>query len=207
MGLCGETRIANKTASWVSMIQGKYSGESVFEQINGLKITSLVVSVFEYYISHHFYKAFEAMFGGVTCLPGCFCMYRIKAPKGNNGYYVPILANPDIIRRYSEYYVETLHKKNLLLLGEDRYLTTLMLRTFPKRKTMFVPNATCKTYVPDSLKVLMSQRRRWINSTIHNLLELLLVRELCGTFCFSMQFVVFMELIGTVTLPAAICFT
>jgi chitin synthase len=35
----------------------------------------------------------------------------------------------------------------------------------------------------------------------------LLVRDLCGTFCFSMQFVVFMELAGTLVLPAAISFT
>jgi chitin synthase len=147
------------------------------------------------------------MFGGVTCLPGCFSMYRIKAPKGGEGYYVPILANPDIVEHYSENVVDNLHKKNLLLLGEDRYLTTLMLKTFPKRKMMFCPQAYCKTVVPDTFRVLLSQRRRWINSTIHNLFELLLVRDLCGTFCFSMQFVVFMELVGTLVLPAAIAFT
>lgn len=183
-GLCGETKIANKTDSWVTMIQ-----------------------VFEYYISHHQSKAFESVFGGVTCLPGCFCMYRIKAPKGPNGYWVPILANPDIVEHYSENIVDTLHRKNLLLLGEDRYLTTLMLRTFPHRKMMFVPQAVCKTVVPDTFQVLLSQRRRWINSTIHNLFELLLVHDLCGTFCFSMQFVIFMELVGTLALPAAISFT
>ncbi|KAJ1535289.1 Chitin synthase, class 3 [Nowakowskiella sp. JEL0078] len=185
MGLCGETRIANKWASWVTEIQ-----------------------VFEYFISHHLSKAFESLFGSVICLPGCFSMYRIKAPKGDEfpGYEVPILANPDIVEEYSKNEVSTLHMKNLLLLGEDRYLTTLMLRTFPKRKTMFVPLAICKTVVPDKFKVLMSQRRRWINSTIHNLLELLLVQDLCGSFCFSMQFVVFMELIGTIILPAAVCF-
>ncbi|RKP39471.1 chitin synthase-domain-containing protein, partial [Dimargaris cristalligena] len=184
MGLCGETKIANKSDSWVSMIQ-----------------------VFEYYISHHQSKAFESVFGGVTCLPGCFCMYRIKAPKGAHGYWVPILANPDIVENYSENVVDTLHKKNLLLLGEDRYLSTLMLRTFPKRKMVFVPGAVCKTIVPDEFKVLLSQRRRWINSTVHNLMELVLVRDLCGTFFFSMQFVIFMELVGTVVLPAAITFT
>ncbi|KAI9323430.1 chitin synthase-domain-containing protein [Dichotomocladium elegans] len=183
-GLCGETKIANKTDSWVSMIQ-----------------------VFEYYISHHMSKAFESIFGGVTCLPGCFCMYRIKAPKGPNGYWVPVLANPDVVEHYSENVVDTLHKKNLLLLGEDRYLSTLMLKTFPNRKMMFVPQAVCKTVVPDSFKVLLSQRRRWINSTIHNLMELLFVHDLCGTFCFSMQFIVFMELVGTLALPAAISFT
>ena len=72
------------------------------------------------------------MFGGVTCLPGCFSMYRIKAPKGDSGYWVPVLANPDVVEHYSENVVDTLHKKNLLLLGEDRYLTTLMLKTFPQ---------------------------------------------------------------------------
>ncbi|KAI6374377.1 Chitin synthase 4 [Pyricularia grisea] len=184
MGLCGETKIANKRDSWVSAIQ-----------------------VFEYFISHHLAKSFESVFGGVTCLPGCFCMYRIKAPKGAQNYWVPILANPDVVEHYSENVVDTLHKKNLLLLGEDRYLTTLMLRTFPKRKQVFVPQAVCKTTVPDSFMVLLSQRRRWINSTIHNLMELILVRDLCGTFCFSMQFVIFIELIGTLVLPAAIAFT
>lgn len=134
-------------------------------------------------------------------------MYRVKAPKGGASYWVPILANPDIVEHYSENIVDTLHKKNLLLLGEDRYLSTLMLKTFPKRKQIFVPQAVCKTVVPDEFKVLLSQRRRWINSTVHNLMELVLVRDLCGTFCFSMQFVIFIELIGTTVLPAAIAFT
>ncbi|KAJ3120871.1 hypothetical protein HK098_004187 [Nowakowskiella sp. JEL0407] len=183
MGLCGETRVANKMTSWVTMIQ-----------------------VFEYYISHHLSKAFESVFGGVTCLPGCFSMYRIKAPK-SNGYYVPILVNPDIVEEYSESLVNTLHKKNLLLLGEDRLLTTLMLRTFPKRSMIFVPMAICETVVPDKFGVLLSQRRRWINSTVHNLLELLLVKDLCGSFCFSMQFVIFMDLVSTIILPSSIFFS
>ncbi|KAG0312476.1 hypothetical protein BG000_006223, partial [Podila horticola] len=110
---------------------------------------------------------------------------------------------PEIVQEYSQNIVETLHQKNLLLLGEDRFLTTLMLRNFPNRKMMFMPQAICKTVVPDEFSVLLSQRRRWINSTIHNLLELVLVRNLCGTFCFSMQFVILMELIGTVVLPVA----
>ncbi|KAF8928382.1 hypothetical protein BGZ52_003393 [Haplosporangium bisporale] len=179
MGLCGETKIANKRQSWVTGIQ-----------------------VFEYYISHHLGKGFESVFGGVTCLPGCFCMYRLKARKGDD--WVPIITKPEIVQEYSQNIVETLHQKNLLLLGEDRFLTTLMLRNFPNRKMMFMPQAICKTVVPDEFSVLLSQRRRWINSTIHNLLELVLVRNLCGTFCFSMQFVILMELIGTVVLPVAL---
>ncbi|KAI7884493.1 chitin synthase-domain-containing protein [Mucor mucedo] len=183
MGLCGETKIANKRDSWVTAIQ-----------------------VYEYFISHHLAKGFEAVFGGVTCLPGCFCMYRLKARKGD-GDWVPIITKPEIVQEYSSNTIDTLHQKNLLLLGEDRFLTTLMLRNFPFRKMVFTPQAICKTVVPDEFAVLLSQRRRWINSTIHNLFELVLVRNLCGTFCFSMQFVVMMDLVGTLTLPVAIVLT
>lgn len=182
VGLCGETRIANKGQSWVTAIQ-----------------------VFEYYISHHMGKAFESVFGGVTCLPGCFSMYRIKSLK--DGYWLPILVHPKVTEEYSQTEVDTLHKKNLLLLGEDRFLTTLMIKTFPNRKLIFVPQAYCHTIVPSEFRVLLSQRRRWINSTLHNLLELVQLNNLCGIFCFSMQFVILMELIATVVLPAAIVFT
>ncbi|KAF5389403.1 hypothetical protein D9757_004392 [Collybiopsis confluens] len=184
MGCCGETRIANKRQTWVTAIQ-----------------------VFEYFISHQMAKAFEAAFGGVTCLPGCFSMFRLKARKSSGDDWVPLIIKPEIVKEYSQSEVTTLHQKNLLLLGEDRFLTTILLRTFPNRKMMFLPQARCRTVVPDTFKMLLSQRRRWINSTVHNLMELVLVRDLCGTFCFSMQFVVFMDLLGTVVLPIAISLT
>ena len=184
MGVCGETRIANKRQSWVTAIQ-----------------------VFEYFISHHMAKAFESVFGGVSCLPGCFSMFRLKARKFSKDDWVPLIIKPEIVKEYSQSEVTTLHQKNLLLLGEDRFLTTCLIRTFPNRKMMFLPQAKCRTVVPDTFSVLLSQRRRWINSTIHNLMELVLVQNLCGTFCFSMQFVVFMDLLGTLVLPIAISLT
>ena len=49
LALCGETQIENKNDSWVTKCQ-----------------------VFEYYTNHHIKKAFESVFGTVTCLPGCF---------------------------------------------------------------------------------------------------------------------------------------
>lgn len=186
MGMTGETKINNKAESWVTMIQ-----------------------VFEYYISHHLTKSFESVFGGVTCLPGCFSSYRIQSfrPKNKHFECMPLLAHPFILNAYSVYETKSLHQKNLLLLGEDRYLTTLLLKTFYKRKLIFLPAARCETQVPAQFKVLLSQRRRWINSTVHNLFELVVVDKLCGTFCCSMQFVVLMELIGTLVLPVAILFT
>ncbi|KAI0158395.1 chitin synthase [Pestalotiopsis sp. NC0098] len=174
-GICGETALQNEERSWWSMIQ-----------------------VYEYFISHHLAKAFESLFGSVTCLPGCFSMYRLRtADKGK-----PLLIADGVIKEYSVCNVDTLHKKNLLSLGEDRYLTTLMTKYFPYMSYKFIADAYCQTAAPEEWGVLLSQRRRWINSTIHNLVELMMLRDMCGFCCFSMRFVVFIDLTGTIILPA-----
>lgn len=58
-------------------------------------------------------KAFESMWGGVSCLPGCFSMDRIKTSKGDYGYWVLILANLDIVCHYSGKVVDNLHNEIL----------------------------------------------------------------------------------------------
>jgi chitin synthase len=170
IGICGDTKLQNEEGSWWTMIQ-----------------------VYEYYISHHLSKAFESLFGSVTCLPGCFSLYRIRtADKGR-----PIIISNRIIDEYAEPNVDTLHKKNLFSLGEDRYLTTLLMKHFPTFKTKFIPDAVARTTAPESWRILFSQRRRWINSTVHNLCELAMLPELFGFCCFSMRIFVFIDLLGT----------
>ncbi|EEU40607.1 uncharacterized protein NECHADRAFT_32764, partial [Fusarium vanettenii 77-13-4] len=174
-GICGETRLENDEKSWWTMIQ-----------------------IYEYFISHHLAKAFESLFGSVTCLPGCFTMYRLRSFDGKK----PLIISDAVLREYSVCDVETLHLKNLLSLGEDRYLTTLMIKHFPRMWLKFLPEAQCQTVAPESWKVLLSQRRRWINSTIHNLVELMRLENMCGVCCFSMRVVVFADLFGTIIFPA-----
>lgn len=79
-----------------------------------------------------------------------------------------------------------------------------MMKHFPNMKTSFTNDAICRTNAPDRWGVLLSQRRRWINSTVHNLFELLSLQQLCGFCCFSMRFVVFMDLFSTIVAPAAV---
>ncbi|KAJ2714623.1 Chitin synthase, class 6, partial [Coemansia spiralis] len=177
-GICGETMLGNESTSWTTMIQ-----------------------VYEYFISHHMAKAFESLFGAVTCLPGCFSMFRLRSADGK-----PLLVAKPVLEAYSELHVDTLHKKNLLSLGEDRYLTTLMMKHFPQAKLKFIQDAKCRTIAPDRWAVLVSQRRRWINSTIHNLAELIFLPNMCGFCCFSMRFVVFLDLFGTLTMPCTLIY-
>ena len=189
IAVCGETKLDNEEGSWWTMIQVRAPGAD--NVISGPADHHL--QVYEYYISHHLAKAFESLFGSVTCLPGCFSMYRIRtADKGR-----PLIISNRIIEEYSECNVDTLHKKNLLSLGEDRYLTTLMMKHFPTFKMKFTPDAIAHTVAPDRWSILLSQRRRWINSTIHNLCELVSLSDLCGFCCFSMRFIVFFDLLGT----------
>ena len=182
IGICGETQVSNEHSSWVSMIQ-----------------------VYEYYISHHHTKAFESLFGFVTCLPGCFSLYRLKLFKAAGGDEA-ILISRNVIDDFSQSPLDTLHKRNLLALGEDRYLTTLVLKHFPRCRTKFTPEASCKTIAPDTWKVLLSQRRRWINSTIHNLFELILHPHMCGLCCLSMRLIVLTDLYSTMVMPASITY-
>jgi chitin synthase len=161
-----------------------------------------MMQVYEYFISHHMAKAFESLFGSVTCLHGCFTLYRLRTPDTHK----PLLIANQIIQDYSENRVDTLHMKNLLHLGEDRYLTTLLLKHFPMFKTQFVRDAHAFTVAPDDWKVLLSQRRRWINSTVHNLGELVFLEQLCGFCCFSMRFIVMMDLVSTLTQPVTVAY-
>lgn len=179
IGVCGETALTNAKSSMVTMMQ-----------------------VYEYYISHNLTKAFESLFGSVTCLPGCFTMYRIRASDTGK----PLFVSKDVVEDYAEIRVDTLHMKNLLHLGEDRYLTTLLLKHHAKYKTRYIFRARAWTIAPDSWKVFLSQRRRWINSTVHNLIELIPLAQLCGFCCFSMRFVVFLDLLSTVVQPVIVAY-
>ncbi|KAI0315785.1 glycosyltransferase family 2 protein [Amylostereum chailletii] len=179
IGVCGETELANAKQSIVTMMQ-----------------------VYEYFLSHHLAKAFESLFGSVTCLPGCFTLYRLRTPDTHK----PILVGTQLVEDYSENRVDTLHMKNLLHLGEDRYLTTLLLKHYPLFKTQFVRDAHAYTVAPDDWKVLLSQRRRWINSTVHNLGELIFLDKLCGFCCFSMRFIVLIDLVSTLTAPVTVAY-
>ncbi|OCH90496.1 glycosyltransferase family 2 protein [Obba rivulosa] len=179
LAVCGETSLANAKQSLITMMQ-----------------------VYEYFISHHMAKAFESLFGSVSCLPGCFTMYRLRTPDTHK----PLFISTQIIEDYSENRVDTLHMKNLLHLGEDRYLTTLLLKHFSHYKTQFVRDAHAFTVAPDDWQVLLSQRRRWINSTVHNLGELVFLDQLCGFCCFSMRFIVMIDLVSTIIQPVTVAY-
>ncbi|KIO12070.1 glycosyltransferase family 2 protein [Pisolithus tinctorius Marx 270] len=144
-GMCGETSLANAKQSIVTMMQ-----------------------VYKYFISRHMAKAIESLFSSLTCLPSCFTLFCLCTPHTHK----PLLVSNQITQDYSQNGVDTLHMRNLLLLREDHYLTTLLLKHFLMYKMQFIRDTHAKTVAPDIWKVLLSQCCHWINLTIHNLGEL-----------------------------------
>ncbi|KAI9003908.1 chitin synthase-domain-containing protein [Hyaloraphidium curvatum] len=143
IGACGETKVDNKLTSFICSIQ-----------------------TFEYFITHVVLKAFEGYYSKVLVLSGCFALYRIKI-RDEDGVETPGIINPHIIEKYLGNKHKSLHEHNLLSIGEDRYLSTTIIRTFPEFDTVYIPSAICTTSVPENFQVLLSQRRRWTNSLVH----------------------------------------
>ncbi|EED78717.1 predicted protein [Postia placenta Mad-698-R] len=170
IGVCGETELANAKQSLITMMQ-----------------------VYKYFISHHMAKAFESLFGSVSCLPGCFTLYRLRTPDTHK----PLFISNQIIDDYSENRVDTLHMKNLLHLGEDRYLTTIVLK-----QCSFEMHTHTQSHPMTGRSCYLSVG---VGSTpLHNLGELVFLDQLCGFCCFSMRFVVMIDLVSTLIQPVTV---
>ncbi|CAG9463692.1 unnamed protein product [Pedinophyceae sp. YPF-701] len=166
-------------------------------------------TVFSQYMEYSFSsiidKAFQAAFGSVLVLPGAFSLLRFSALN-------------DVWAAYSTRTRQgQLLSINCLDLGEDRYLTTLLLMA--GHSTGYVESAMAFTNVPDDWTALAVQRRRWYNSTVANYL-LMIVNWRClarfkrGQFvvyfflCFDflaglLQPAIILAMISTVEIPAA----
>ena len=132
-------------------------GQTVVKNANINIIT--YIQVYEYWISHLLLKNFESFMYNTLVMSGCFSLIRLK-------YDNKLIVNNNIIQKFSE--VPTnLHTSNLIHIGEDRYLTSLMLQEHPNNTIKYLSNAYCSTNVPESLSILLCQRRRWTNSLIH----------------------------------------
>jgi len=137
LGMCGETRVI---PSWNMLVMAQK---------------------YEYWYSHILLKSFEDTMFNVFVLSGCFSVYRLSD-----------LLHPHILSSFStrcpsfgdEY---TLRIANILEIGEDRFLSMLLMRLYPEKRLGYTAKTHCWTNVPETLRTLLCQRRRWTNSLIH----------------------------------------
>ncbi|XP_052098915.1 chitin synthase chs-2-like [Mytilus californianus] len=115
---------------------------------------------FEYAIGHWLQKSAEHVFGCVLCSPGCFSLFRAKA-----------LMDDNIMRTYAKLPTEPKHYLQYDQ-GEDRWLCTLMLQQ--GYRIEYCAAAEALTFAPEEFREFFNQRRRWMPSTMANILDLLM---------------------------------
>ncbi|KAJ8875330.1 hypothetical protein PR048_023225 [Dryococelus australis] len=115
---------------------------------------------FEYAIGHWLQKATEHMIGCVMCSPGCFSLFRGKA-----------LMDDSVMRKYTTTSQEARHYVQYDQ-GEDRWLCTLLLQR--GYRVEYSAASDAYTHCPEGFNEFYNQRRRWVPSTIANIMDLLM---------------------------------
>ena len=148
--------------------------------------------VFDYAIGHWFWKPAEHFFGCVLCCPGCFSVFRCSA-----------LAT--VLKEYSS---EVKGASDFLTkdMGEDRWLCTLLIQS--GWRLDYCAISEDYTYCPESFDEFYKQRRRWIPSTMANLILLISkARNITKTNnSMSLLFIFFQTIVAfsTVISPATV---
>lgn len=113
--------------------------------------------IFDYAIGHWFLKPAEHILGCVLCCPGCFSVFRCKA----------------LMDTLEEYSSEVSGASEFLTkdMGEDRWLCTLLIERGWRLEYCAISEDY--TYCPESFDEFFKQRRRWVPSTLANLMLLI----------------------------------
>lgn len=115
---------------------------------------------FEYAIGHWLQKATEHVIGCVLCSPGCFSLFRGEA-----------LMDDAVMNKYTTVSKEARHYVQYDQ-GEDRWLCTLLLQR--GYRVEYSAASDAYTQSPEGFDEFYNQRRRWIPSTMANILDLLM---------------------------------
>lgn len=149
---------------------------------------------FEYAIGHWLQKATEHVIGCVLCSPGCFSLFRGSALMENS-----------VMKKYTTKSEEALHYVQYDQ-GEDRWLCTLLLKQ--KFRVEYSAASDAYTHAPERFNEFYNQRRRWVPSTMANIIDLLLDSKqiVKANSSISMPYICyqFMLMVGTVLGPGTI---
>ena len=142
-----------------------------------------------------FIRSTEVLLGGAMCLPGTMTMTDMKTLRK----VAPMYFQKVDPRKTIDY-----HR---LQLGEDRYLTFLLLQEGKKDGGVgFQADSHCKTEGQPTFTSLLKQRRRWFLGTLSNDIALLLSLEIWRRVPFVLIFKFFSYgMAGVSLLTWAVC--
>lgn len=104
-----------------------------------------------YYFSYKIMKAAEAVYGTVSCLPGCFSAYRRVCVL----HVLDDWLNSKVMGEYGNY-------------GDDRSLTNFILKDY---KILYDDQALATTIAPEKWRQYIRQQARWMRSYLREIVK------------------------------------
>ncbi|KAL0079713.1 chitin synthase-domain-containing protein [Phycomyces blakesleeanus] len=95
--------------------------------------------------------------------------YISLSPKNN---VRPCCIHPTVLRGFATPQADTLHMKNVLLLGEEQFFGIVLLRSHPHHRLGFEPEAIAYSTIPTNLFALQGLQSRNMRAAFHNQLEM-----------------------------------
>ncbi|KAG0174847.1 hypothetical protein DFQ30_002470 [Apophysomyces sp. BC1015] len=85
---------------------------------------------------------------------------------------LPCCIHPTVLREFALPQADTMHMQNVLLLGEEQYLSTVLLKSHPGHHLGFEPKAIGYVTLPTNFFALQGLQVRNIRSAFHNQLRM-----------------------------------
>ncbi|KAI9492396.1 chitin synthase-domain-containing protein [Zychaea mexicana] len=110
----------------------------------------------------------------------------------------PCCIHPTVLRGFAAPQPDTLHMQNVLLLGEEQYLSTVLLRSHPQHRLGFEPEAVGYVTLPTNIFALQALQSRNLRSTFHNQIEMHRIAWDVGIGCWIISFTKLLDMIFSV---------
>ncbi|KAI9319500.1 chitin synthase-domain-containing protein [Dichotomocladium elegans] len=110
----------------------------------------------------------------------------------------PCCLHPTVLRGFATPKADTMHMKNVLLLGEEQYLSVVLLKSHPHHRLGFEPEAVGYVTLPTNLFALQGQQSRSIRVAFHNQLEMQRVAWDLGFGCWLVSVTKLFDMIFSV---------
>lgn len=107
----------------------------------------------------------------------------------------PCCIHPTVLRGFAAPQADTMHMKNVLLLGEEQYLGIVLLRSHPHHRLGFEPEAIGYATLPTNIFALQALQSRNLRAAFHNQLEMQRVAWDLGIACWFVSLTKLLDMI------------
>ncbi|OAD03821.1 glycosyltransferase family 2 protein, partial [Mucor lusitanicus CBS 277.49] len=131
-----------------------------------------MLQIFPVYMTFFSGLAYEACLRSVMTINGGLVMYKIWTENVPIVDIRPCCVHPTVLRGISTPCADTMHMQNVLLLGEEKIMPIVLLKSHPNHRLGFEPEAVGYATLPTNFFSLQGLQIRNIRAAFHTQLEM-----------------------------------